>query len=59
MKRRYSFEEIKNLQDKIEEKYYSHCNATYCRECKYGLTDTSCALIFTLDYLNKEGKLKL
>lgn len=57
-KSRYSYDEIKNLQDKIEEKYYSHCIATHCKECQYGETDTSCRLMFALDYLNEKGLLR-
>lgn len=60
MKSCYSFEEIKNLQDKIEVKYKSHCNSKVsCKYCQYGAGYTSCVLMFTLDYLNKKGKLNL
>lgn len=59
MKSRYSSKEIKTLQDEVEVKYFSHCNATHCKVCQYNETDTSCYLMFTLDYLNKKGKLKL
>lgn len=60
MKSRYSSKEVESLTVEIYQKYISHCHAcATCRQCQYGVTDISCTVMFTLDYLNKKGKLKL
>lgn len=46
-----------NLADKICEDYSKMCNNHCCGECKYAFLP-NCKILFTLDYLEKENKLK-